>query len=180
MVAGRVYIMEGNFREVMMGAATSDESTFVEILKNCIVLSDGAFRNVTDPKQRDERLLFLKDGEPLIFGRERDKGIRLNGVTPEVVKVGPGGVPEDELLRHEEKSKDSFLAFLLAQLWRPGFPLPVGVFRQAETESYEQAVHRQIQEAREAAKPGGLDELLRQGEVWEVPATGGDSDRKQP
>ena len=176
-VARSVDVLGAHLREMLLRAAHHRGAAFIEILQNCVIFNNGAFRDVTDPKQRDERLLFLKDGEPLVFGRERDKGIRLNGVTPEVVKVGPGGVSEDELLRHDEKGKDPFLAFLLAQLWRPGFPLPIGVLRQVETESYEQAVHRQIEEARAARKPTNLDDLLRQGEVWEVPAGGGD--RKQ-
>ncbi len=169
-VARSVDILGAHLREVIARAAQHRGSAFVEILQNCVIFNNGAFRDVTDPKNRADRLLMLKDGEPLVFGRDRDKGIRLNGVIPEVVKVGSDGVPEEELLRHNEKSEDPFLAFLLAQLWRPGFPLPVGVFREVESESYEQAVHRQIQEAREKVKPGGLDDVLRQGEIWDVPA----------
>jgi len=129
-VARSVDILGAHLREVIARAARHRGSAFIEILQNCVIFNDGAFRDVTGPKNRADRLLTLKDGEPLVFGRDRDKGIRLNGVKPEVVKVGPDGVSEDELLRHNEKSEDPFLAFLLAQLRRPGFPLPVGVFRE--------------------------------------------------
>ena len=95
----------------------------------------------------------------------KDKGIRLRGFVPEIVKVGEDGVAEEEVIRHDETNPA--FAYLLSQMRYPEFPIPIGVFRAVEYETYDQAVQRQIREARSAHKPGTLDQLLRQGDVWE-------------
>ena len=168
-VARSVDVYGQHLRDVLARAAAHRGSTFVEILQNCNIFNDGAFADVTDRKNRDNEKVELVDGEPLIFGVERDRGIRLEGcLRPEIVPLGPKGVPEAELLHHDESAKDSSLAYLLSQLGPPEFPTPMGVFRAIEEETYEEAVHRQIRQARETSKPTDLDALLREGDTWEV------------
>ena len=57
-------------------------SSFVEVLQNCNIFNDGAWRDFTDREVRDDRMLILEHGKPMIFGKERDKGIRLTGLKP--------------------------------------------------------------------------------------------------
>ena len=65
-------------------------SAFVEVLQNCNIFNDGAWRSFTDREVRDDRMLVLEHGKPMIFGKDRDKGIRLRGLHPEVVQLGDG------------------------------------------------------------------------------------------
>ena len=150
-------------------AASHRGTAFIEILQNCPIFNDGAFASVQDRKERPDNTLELEHGQPLLFGRERNRGIQLRNFMPENVAVEEGAEPARELLRHDETNPS--LSYLLSQLHQPEFPVPIGVFRAVEQESYDAGVHRQIAEARAAArKPGNLDSLLRQGDIWEATA----------
>ena len=166
-VARTVDTFGPHLREVLDRAAHHKGSAFIEILQNCVIFNDGAFADVEDRKTRADESVSLVHGQPLVFGRDKDKGIRLNGLTPEVVPLG-GGVSEKDLVHHDEFSEDASLAYLLSQIRPPEFPTPIGVFRQIEEETYDAGVHRQIRQAREAAKTTDLDALLSSGETWEV------------
>ena len=82
-------------------------SCFVEVLQNCNIFNDGAWRDFTDREVREDRMLVLEHGKPMIFGKDRDKGIRLNGLHPEVVTIGENGVTEADLLVHDETRRGS-------------------------------------------------------------------------
>ena len=112
-------------------AATAAPS-FVEVLQNCNIFNDGAWRDFTDRDVRDDRMLFLEHGKPLIFGKERDKGIRLNGLHPEVVTIGENGITEADLLVHDQHAEDPYLALILSRMFWPDFPVPVGVLREVD------------------------------------------------
>ncbi len=142
-------------------------TAFVEIYQNCAVFNAGAFDYVSNQAARADHLLYLEHGEPMIFGRDRDKGIRLNGVTPEVVSL-LDGVSHDDLLVHDEHASEPTLAYLLSRMRQPDFPEPVGVFRAVEAPTYEQIIGEQIAAAREREGVGDLRQLLAGGESWEV------------
>ena len=104
-------------------------SSFVEVLQNCNIFNDGAWRDFTDRDVREDRMLVLEHGKPMIFGKDRDKGIRLRGLHPEVVTIGQDGVTEADLLVHDEHAEDPYLALMLSRMFWPDFPVPVGVLR---------------------------------------------------
>jgi 2-oxoglutarate ferredoxin oxidoreductase subunit beta len=158
-----------HLRDVLVRAAAHRGSTFIEILQNCLIFNDGAFDQVTDREIRDDHRVELVHGKPLVFGRKRDRGIRMNGMRPEVVRVGPDGVPESAILVHDERTPNPGYAYMLSQLEPPEFPVPVGVLREHRTTTYEEAVHDQIRKARESGKTADLAALLREGDTWEVP-----------
>ena len=112
----------------------------------------------------------LEQGKPLIFGRNRDKGIRLNGLEPEVVKLGDG-ISEKDLLVHDEHNPNPNYAFVLAMMdTMPGFPTPLGVFRSWDLPRYEDVMAAQVRDITAKRGPGDIDKLLRSGDIWEVPA----------
>ncbi|MBF0236125.1 MAG: CBS domain-containing protein [SAR324 cluster bacterium] len=150
---------------VLKEAAAHKGTSFVEILQNCIIFNDGAFQHVSDTSQREERTIQLKHGEPLIFGKNKDKGIRLKGLKPEVVELG-NGVSEADLLVHDQT--DPTLAYILCQMNTPEFPMPMGVMLNRPRNTYEDAVEEQIRHAIEKEGPGTLHDLLYSGEVWEI------------
>lgn len=167
-VARTVDVHVEHLRETIARAAAHRGSTFIEILQNCPIFNDGVFTSVEDRKTRPDNCLELVHGEALRFGKNMEKGIRMNGVLPEVVELG-NGISEGDLLRHDESNLG--LSFMLSRLPHPGFPVLIGGFRAVKEETYEDAVHRQIRESQASRKPRTLDELLRQGEVWQAGMT---------
>ena len=99
-------------------------SSFVEVLQNCNIFNDGAWRDFTDREVREDRMLFLEHGKPMIFGKDRDKGIRLDGLHPEVVTIGENGVTEADLLVHDEQAEEPYLALMLSRMFWPALPGP--------------------------------------------------------
>jgi 2-oxoglutarate ferredoxin oxidoreductase subunit beta len=142
-------------------------SSFVEVLQNCNIFNDGAWRDFTDREVRDDRMLVLEHGQPMIFGKDRDKGIRLRGLHPEVVQLG-AGVTEDDLLVHDEQSPDPYLALVLSRMFWPDFPVPVGVLRAVPRPTHDQLITDQIRSAIGASGAGDLAQALNSGETWTV------------
>ena len=99
-------------------------SSFVEVLQNCNIFNDGAWRDFTDRDVREDRMLTLEHGKPMIFGKDRDKGIRLAGLHPEVVTIGENGVTEADLLVHDEQAEEPYLALMLSRMFWPAYPGP--------------------------------------------------------
>jgi 2-oxoglutarate ferredoxin oxidoreductase subunit beta len=151
---------------VLKRAAEHRGVSFVEVYQNCNVFNDGAFDYATDRASKSDTTIELEHGKPLIFGKDRNKGIRLNGMDPEVVELGKG-ISEDDLLFHDEKSTEPTLAYLLSRMSYPEFPEPIGVYRDVDRPSYDTLVNNQVREAR-AKKEGDLASLFSAGETWTV------------
>lgn len=154
-----------HLQETLERAGRHHGSTFVEVLQNCNIFNDGAWRSFTDREVREDKMLILRHGEPMIFGKDRDKGIRLRGLHPEVVALGKG-VTEKDLLVHDEKAEDPYLAFMLSRMFYPEFPVPVGVLRDIDRPTHDQLMTGQIQDAIAKSGPGDLRKLLLSGETW--------------
>jgi len=150
---------------VLERAAKHTGTAFVEIYQNCNIFNDGAFDYATDKNTKSDTTLYLEQGKPLVFGKESDKGIRLHGLRPEVVKLKD--VPKDDLLVHDEKGPGS-LAFLLSRMRQPDFPEPLGVFRDVEQERYVNVVRKQLDASISKDGPGDINALLDGGETWTV------------
>lgn len=147
-------------------AAQHRGTSVVEVYQNCNVFNDGAWSYAQDKATRDDTTLELEHGKPMIFGKNRDKGIRLNGLRPEVVELG-NGVSQDDLLFHDEKA-DTTLVHLLGKMRFPEFPEPIGVFRDVEHEIFEDQVRGQIESAVALRGKGDLNKLFHSGDTWEV------------
>jgi 2-oxoglutarate ferredoxin oxidoreductase subunit beta len=120
---------------------------------------------LTDKETKADTQLVLEHGKPMIFGKNKDRGIRLKGLTAEVVTLG-NGIGAADLLVHNEQ--DAVLAFLLSRMAPPAFPTPVGVIRVAEKPTFDSLMNQQLQAAMAKAQPDDLDRLLHQGDVWTV------------
>lgn len=152
--------------EVMGQAAKHRGVAFVEILQNCVIFNDNAYGELTEKETRPERILQLEQGKPLVFGKDRKKGIRLNGLTPEIVELGDD-VKESDLLVHDAGRAGLNYAFLLAEMESP-FPIPIGIFHREDRPTLDQMIHAQVAQARKALGEGDLMKVFRSGEVWEV------------
>ncbi len=156
--------------ETLERAAGHRGTSFVEIYQNCNIYNNGAFEEFTAKDVRADRMLYLKHGEPMIFGKDADKGIRINGLKPEVVQLGKDGITEKDILVHDETIQDPTIAFMLARMDYPEFPVPVGVIRAVQRPSYDSLLEAQLNKAIEDQGAGDLTELFRQGDTWEVEA----------
>ncbi len=149
-------------------AARHKGTSFIEVYQNCNIFNDGAFRAFTDRSVRDERMLYLEHGKPLVFGKERKKGIAIRGCKPVVVPLEGDGAGAEDILVHDENASNTTFAYLLTQMCYPEFPVPVGVFRQVERPTYETLMEEQIATAREQSGNGDLEKLLYSGNTWTV------------
>jgi 2-oxoglutarate ferredoxin oxidoreductase subunit beta len=164
-VARTVDTYTEHIQETLDAAGRHKGSVFVEVLQNCNIFNDGAWREFTEREVRDDRMLKLRHGEPMVFGAAADKGIRIVGLRPEVVTLG-NGVTEADLTVHDEG--DDALAYILSRMFWPRYPVPVGVLRRVERPLHHQLVADQIEVARAQKGDGDLRELLFSSDAWTI------------
>jgi 2-oxoglutarate ferredoxin oxidoreductase subunit beta len=152
---------------LLLEAAQHKGTSFVEIYQNCVIFNPTAWEGLDDRRVRDENILYLEHGQPMIFGKDRDKGIRLNGFQPEVVQLG-NGVGEEALLVHDETSPQ--LAFILASMEHPEFPAPMGVIRRVPKQTYTEGLMAQVEDAQATKGVGDLRTLYESADLWTVTA----------
>ena len=138
-------------------------ASFIEILQNCPIYNDGIFEQVKDKKIAPDFRVELSHGQPIIFGKESEKGITLNRDSLELEVVSVAG-NEDKLLVHDETHK--IQAQLLATMAGPDFPVAVGVIYREEKTSFVEDSQELVQKAR--IEKSSLKSLLHSGHTWEV------------
>ena len=142
-------------------------TAFVEVYQNCKIFNDAVFEYATDKSTKADNTLFLEHGKPLIFGKDRNKGIRLHGLNPEVVQMA-NGITADDLVIHDEKADEPSLAYLLSRMVHPEFPECVGVFRAVERPTYDDLVNHQVTDVQKAKGVGKLEDLFSNDDTWVV------------
>ncbi|MBT7668899.1 MAG: 2-oxoacid:ferredoxin oxidoreductase subunit beta, partial [Bdellovibrionales bacterium] len=155
-----------HIQDVMIEAHEHQGTSLVEVFQNCIIFNDGAHKIYTDRATRDDYSLKLVHGEPMIFGKDRNKGLILNHFHPVVVTIGENGVTEKNILVHDKH--DYNLASMLTRLKAPEYPVPVGVFYQERAAVYCQQVCAQIKDLKAKRGEGDMQALLNSGDTWEV------------
>lgn len=166
-VARAIDINVKHLEYVLERAAAHKGTAFIEIYQNCNIFNDMAFEYATGKDTKDDTTVFLEHGKPLIFGKEKNKGIRLHGMEPEMVTLGDG-VAVDDLLIHDEKQKEPSLAYLLSRMHYPEFPEPMGVFRCVERPTFDRMMMDQVGSAKKSMGEGRLEQLFDDGETWVV------------
>jgi len=156
-----------HLQEMVRRAEYHKGAAFIEIYQNCNVFNDGAFELFTEKNSKDDHVVYLEHGKPLVFGKEKEKGVRLHGFTAEVVNIKDGTYSVNDLLVHNEN--DSTLAFILANMiHNPALPRPMGVFLSVDRPTYEFQMQDQIARARSKRGPGDLQALLNGEETWAI------------
>jgi 2-oxoglutarate ferredoxin oxidoreductase subunit beta len=170
-IARSVDVFQQHLKETLRKAAAHQGSAYIEILQNCNIFNDGAWETITEKEARSEQVVQLEHGKPLIFGKNRDKGIRLVGLDLEVVALG-NGITEKDLLVHDEHNPNPIYAFALSRMdSMPGFPTPIGVLRALQgVPRYEDLIQQQIRDVIAKKGKGDLARLLRAGDTWELKA----------
>ena len=166
-VARTIDVNVKHLASILDRAAKHKGTSFVEIYQNCNIFNDQAFEYATGKDTKDDTTIYLEHNRPLVFGKERKKGIRLNGMDPEIVPLG-GDVTEDDLMFHDEKQVEPSLAYLLSRMHYPDFPEPMGVLRAVERPTYEDMLMDQVGTAIKERGKGTLEDLYRSGDTWVV------------
>ena len=152
---------------VIRRAAEHKGTSFIEIYQNCNVFNDGAFFTFTEKDTKDENVIVIEHGKPMVFGKEKDKGIKLDGFTPTIVSLKDGKHSVSDLIVHNEK--DTMLSFILARMSSfPELPRPIGVVYDVNRPLYEGEMSRQIQQSIQKQGEGNLEKLLNHGETWTI------------
>jgi 2-oxoglutarate ferredoxin oxidoreductase subunit beta len=152
---------------ILQKAAAHKGSAFVEIYQNCKIFNDGVFEYATDKSVKSDNLLYVEHGKPMVFGKDRNKGIRLNGLRPEVVEIGKD-CQLDDVLSHDEAAEEPTLAYLLSRMSMPSFPEPVGVIRNVRKPTYEEQLDGLIAESIAKKGKGKVEDLFKAEDVWTV------------
>jgi len=158
-----------HLKEILKRGNAHPGASLIEIYQNCNVFNDGAFFTFTDKATKSGSTLFVEQGQPMVFGAEKEFGIKLDGFKPQVVKLNEGH-SLDDLWVHDEH--DYMKATLLSRMFdvpsEGSLPRPFGVFYSIERGTYEVALEAQVQEATEALGKGDLDKLMAGSSTWEI------------
>jgi 2-oxoglutarate ferredoxin oxidoreductase subunit beta len=154
--------------EIFVHAAKHVGTSLVEVLQNCVIFNDDAHAAVTARENRDDFQLHVKHGQPLLFGKDNKKGIRLNGLKLEVVTLGENGITEKDILVHDAHTEDPTVHLMLARLGPPHFPMALGVIREVRTTTYDEAIAEEHEKITKNARYHSVDDLLKSGETWEI------------
>jgi 2-oxoglutarate/2-oxoacid ferredoxin oxidoreductase subunit beta len=158
-----------HMQQMLKRAADHKGLAFIEIFQNCVIYNDGVFDHLSDKATRDDHVLILEHEKPMIFGKNRDKGIKLDGYTPVIVDISNGKYSADDILIHNEYETSPVLSMILAHLTDdPSFPTPLGVFRQVIKPTYDAGVEDQINAIKANKGEGDLEKILFSGNTWEV------------
>lgn len=163
-VARTIDVDVNHMSDVLEKAAAHRGSAFVEIYQNCKIFNDGVFEYATDTAMKADSVIYLEHARPLLFGKDRNQGLRLNGFEPEVVTLGHG-ITIDDIVIHDEKAHEPTLAFLLSRLVGPHFPECLGVFRNVQRPTHTQLLEETFLQGE---APKKLDALLAGDESWLV------------
>jgi 2-oxoglutarate ferredoxin oxidoreductase subunit beta len=154
--------------EIYVEAAKHKGTSVVEVLQNCVIFNDGIHDDILDKEVRDDRTIILRHGEPMIFGKDKDKGLVLEGLRLKVVKIGEDGITADKLLVHDAHESNPGIQYMLANMKYPLYPVALGVIRAVPSYTYEEAVAEQINRISEKSPIKCMDDLLMSGSTWEV------------
>jgi 2-oxoglutarate ferredoxin oxidoreductase subunit beta len=141
-------------------------TSFLEIYQNCNIFNDGAFGPMTDKESKADTVLWLENGQPMVFGKEKNRGIRLDGNTPMIVEIGDKWSLDDVLVHNES---DYVIASLLSNLtYQSDFPDPIGVLYAIDSPTYEELMMEQINNAIEKKGSTSVQDILNAGDTWVV------------
>ncbi len=158
-----------HLQEMIKRAAAHKGTAFVEIFQNCSIFNDGAFDILTDKKTKDDNVLVLEHGKPMIFGINKNKGIVMDGAKPKAVEIDNGKFRIEDVIVHDEFDESPVLATLLANLTEdPTMPTPIGVFRQITKPTYDGEVEAQVNSVTNKKGKGDLEKVLFAGNTWQV------------
>ena len=151
--------------EIFIEAEKFNGTSLVEVLQNCVIFNDGCFTEFTDKAVREDRQLHVEHGQPMIFGKDRNKGLVLNGLKLEVATIGENGVTEKDILVHDAREQDPTLHLMLVRLQNP---LVTGIIRSFQDVTLEERENALTQQVKANSVFVRTDDLFFSGETYQV------------
>lgn len=154
---------------VLKAAHTHKGASVVEVLQNCVIFNNGAYDAIYTKEGRHKNAIYVRHGQPLVFGENNEFGLKQEGFGLKVVKIGENGITLDDILVHDAHCEDNTLQLKLAMMsLEDGFPIALGVIRDVPAPTYETAVHDQLEEVKAKKHYHNFAELLETNDIWEV------------
>ena len=151
--------------DILIQAHQFKGTSILEVLQNCVIFNDGCFANFTNKNDKEDKQIYLEHGKPMIFGKDRNKGLVLNNLKLEVVTIGENGITEEDILVHNAKEKDPTLHQMLVRL---EYPLATGVIRSYEDVTLEEREDELTKQVKANSKFKETNDLFFSGEVYFV------------
>ena len=155
---------------VCIQAAKHKGTSVIEVLQNCVIYNDGCHAPLMDKEYKEDRTIVLKHLEPMIFGKNRDKGLILDvkNLKLRVVSLCPGGYTENDILVHDAHENNPGIHTMLANMRYPDYPVALGIIREVTATTYDENVVNQIEKVQQTAKHKCISDVLYSGSTWEV------------
>ncbi len=154
-----------NLEKTFIAANAHKGASIVEVLQNCVIFNDKIHESIIGKDVRDDNVVMLEHGKPMIFGKERNKGLVLDGADLKVVTIGENGITEKDILVHDMTTKNPSIHYLLAKMT---YPLAIGVIRCVDDATYETKLQEQVDNAVATTKIKTVDQLLHSGQIFEI------------
>lgn len=154
-------------QEVLIAAANHKGCSVVEALVNCVIFNDGTHKVISDKEYRADKTIVLKHGEPMIYGKNNDKGLIIDGFNLKTVVLGENGITEKDILVHDTKCIDPTLHFKLGNM-KGDLPVALGVIRDVDQSTYDASVEEQLAEVQAKRPIRKLEDFLHTLETWEI------------
>lgn len=155
-------------KEVYKEAVKHKGTSLIEVLQNCVIFNNQVHKEITGKDVREEHQIYLEHGKPMIFGKNRDKGLVQVGSKFMKVKIGENGITEQDILVHDAKRSDDTRHYMLSRMTLPDYPVAMGVIRASQSSVYENELKMQVDEAKENTSIKNMDDLLHSGHVFEI------------
>ncbi len=154
--------------QIYIEAAGHKGTSVIEVLQNCVIFNDGIHDTIAAKDVRDDRTIILKHGEPMLFGKDNEKGLILDGLKLKVVHIGENGYTLKDILIHDSHEENPGIQYMLANMKYPQYPVALGVIRAVSGPTYEKAIEDQIGTVKESSKIKCVNDLLKSGSTWQV------------
>ena len=155
--------------DILKAAYNHKGSSVCEILQNCVIFNNGTHESVYTKEGRARNAIYVQHGKPLLFGENNEFGLKQEGFGLKVIRLGEDGATINDVLVHDAHCQDNTLQLKLALMGDgDGFPVALGVIRDVEAPTYNDAVEAQIEEVKAKKAYHTFAELLETNDIWEV------------
>ncbi|HHV41186.1 MAG: 2-oxoacid:ferredoxin oxidoreductase subunit beta [Bacteroidales bacterium] len=154
--------------DIMVEAARHDGTALVEVLQNCVIFNDKTHAVITDRAFRADRTIVLRHGEPMVYGKDNNKGLVLDGLKLKSVTIGEDGVTLDDILVHNAEEENHGVHMMLCEMQWPELPVALGVIRRVKDRTYDDMVRDQLTEVANKSQIRCMNDMLRSGDTWVV------------
>ncbi len=156
-------------KNVFIEAEKHNGTSVMEILQNCVIFANDVHESIAGKEVRADRTIYLEHGKPMIFGKEKEKGLIIRDGKLAVVKIGENGISEDDILVHDSHNSDPSVHYMLSRMNYPDYPVALGIIRSVEEHAtYDDMLQQQVDHEKKNSEFKNVNELLRSGKTFKI------------